>query len=78
MNDIKLVSYNIRFGLGLEQRIDLERIAKTVQYADFIALQEVENCKLLRWFKKGDDIFIDKNMMEYIVFQVKSYLRALH
>lgn len=42
MNDIKLVSYNIRFGLGLDQRIDLERIAKTVQDADIIALQEVD------------------------------------
>lgn len=39
---MKLVSYNIRFGLGLDQRIDLERIAKTVQDADIIALQEVE------------------------------------
>ncbi len=39
---MKLVSYNIRFGLGLDQHIDLERIAKTVQDADIIALQEVE------------------------------------
>lgn len=42
MNDMKLVSYNIRFGLGTDQHIDLERIAKTVQDADIIALQEVE------------------------------------
>lgn len=39
---MKLVSYNIRFGLGVDQRIDLERTAKTVQGADIIALQEVE------------------------------------
>ncbi len=42
MNDIKLVSYNIRFGLGLDQRINLERTAKAIQDADIIALQEVE------------------------------------
>ena len=39
---VKLVSYNIRFGLGLDQKIDLERIANTVKDADIIALQEVE------------------------------------
>jgi len=39
---VKLVSYNIRFGLGLDQQIDLERIAGTVKDADIIALQEVE------------------------------------
>ena len=39
---MKLVSYNIRFGLGLDQQIDLERIADTVKDADIIALQEVE------------------------------------
>ena len=39
---MKLVSYNIRFGLGLDQKIDLERIANTVKDADIIALQEVE------------------------------------
>ncbi|MEE9597996.1 MAG: endonuclease/exonuclease/phosphatase family protein, partial [Acidiferrobacterales bacterium] len=39
---MKLVTYNIRFGLGLDQRIDLARIADTVRDADIIALQEVE------------------------------------
>jgi len=39
---MKLVTYNIRFGLGLDQRIDLGRIAETVQGADIIGLQEVE------------------------------------
>ncbi len=39
---MKLVSYNIRFGLGPDQNVDLERIADTVNDADIIALQEVE------------------------------------
>ena len=39
---MKLVTYNIRFGLGLDQCIDLARIAETVRDADIIALQEVE------------------------------------
>ena len=39
---MKLVSYNIRFGLGLDQKVDLGRISETVKDADIIALQEVE------------------------------------
>ncbi len=39
---MKLVSYNIRFGLGLDKKIDLERVVDTVRDADIIALQEVE------------------------------------
>lgn len=39
---MKLVAFNIRFGLGLDQRVDLGRIAETVRDADIIGLQEVE------------------------------------
>ena len=39
---MKVVTYNIRYGLGLDQRYDLERIADTVSGADIIAFQEVE------------------------------------
>lgn len=39
---MKVVSYNIRFGLGIDQQYDLERIATEVHGADIIGLQEVE------------------------------------
>ncbi len=39
---MKIVSYNIQFGLGKDGRFDLERIASEVDGADIIALQEVE------------------------------------
>jgi endonuclease/exonuclease/phosphatase family metal-dependent hydrolase len=39
---VRIVSYNIRFGLGTDQRYDLERIATEVAGADIIGLQEVE------------------------------------
>ncbi len=39
---MKIVTYNIRFGMGQDERIDLERIADTVRGADIIAFQEVE------------------------------------
>jgi endonuclease/exonuclease/phosphatase family metal-dependent hydrolase len=39
---MKIVTYNIQWGKGRDGRIDLDRIAATVQGADIICLQEVE------------------------------------
>ncbi len=39
---MKAVTYNIRYGLGLDNRYDLERTANAVRGADIISLQEVE------------------------------------
>ncbi|MDX3928344.1 MAG: endonuclease/exonuclease/phosphatase family protein [Shinella sp.] len=38
---MKFVSYNIQYGIGLDGRYDLERIAASIEGADIIALQEV-------------------------------------
>lgn len=46
---MKIVSYNIRFGLGTDHKIDLECIAGTVRDADIIGLQEVER----NWKRSG-------------------------
>ena len=39
---MKCVSYNIQYGLGMDGRYDLERIAAEVADADVIAMQEVD------------------------------------
>lgn len=39
---MKLVTYNIQYGLGRDGHYDLARIAREVESADVIALQEVE------------------------------------
>ncbi|MEE8212767.1 MAG: endonuclease/exonuclease/phosphatase family protein [Acidiferrobacterales bacterium] len=39
---MRLVTYNIQFGQGKDGRFDLERIAREVEGADVIAMQEVE------------------------------------
>lgn len=39
---MKLVTYNIQYGLGRDTRYDLGRIAEAVRDADIIALQEVD------------------------------------
>lgn len=38
---MRLVTYNIQYGIGLDGRYDIERIANAVRGADVIALQEV-------------------------------------
>lgn len=46
---MKIVTYNIQFGLGKDEQFDLERIARDVRGADIIALQEVER----NWQRSG-------------------------
>ena len=46
---MKIVTYNIQFGLGKGGAFDLERIASEVDGADIIALQEVER----NWQRSG-------------------------
>lgn len=48
---MKLVTYNIQFGLGKDEHIDLERIAHEVDGADIICLQEVD-----RHWRRSDNI----------------------
>ncbi len=47
---MKIVTYNIQFGLGKDGRFDLERVAGEVDGADIIALQEVER----NWNRSGN------------------------
>jgi endonuclease/exonuclease/phosphatase family metal-dependent hydrolase len=46
---VKLVTYNIQYGLGRDDRYDLARIAREIEDADIIALQEVER----HWQRSG-------------------------
>ncbi len=48
---MKLVSYNIQYGFGLDGRYDLSRAVPSVADADIIALQEVER----NWPRTGLD-----------------------
>ncbi len=47
---MKIVTYNIQFGLGKDGRFDPERIASEIDGADVIALQEVERY----WQRSGN------------------------
>jgi endonuclease/exonuclease/phosphatase family metal-dependent hydrolase len=62
---MKLISYNIQYGLGKDGRYDLARIAGEIEAGDVIALQEVERF----WQRSGerDD-----------VAELARHLRAFH
>lgn len=45
-----IISYNIQFGRGLDQRVDLSRICDSIRGADVICLQEVES----GWKRSGE------------------------
>jgi endonuclease/exonuclease/phosphatase family metal-dependent hydrolase len=47
---MKLVTYNIQYGVGTDGVFDLRRVADTVAEADIIALQEVES----GWARSGN------------------------
>ena len=47
---MEVVSYNIQFGRGLDRKIDLDRICRSIEGADIICLQEVE----VGWQRSGD------------------------
>jgi endonuclease/exonuclease/phosphatase family metal-dependent hydrolase len=62
---MKLISYNIQYGMGKDGRYDLARIAGEIEHGDVIALQEVERF----WRRSGerDD-----------VAELARHLRAFH
>ncbi len=47
---MQLVTYNIQYGRGRDERFDLARIASEIEGADIIALQEVER----HWSRSGN------------------------
>jgi endonuclease/exonuclease/phosphatase family metal-dependent hydrolase len=46
---MNIVSYNIQFGRGLDHKVDLNRICKSIDQADIICLQEVD----VGWQRSG-------------------------
>ncbi|MDD2338109.1 MAG: hypothetical protein PHD01_16240 [Geobacteraceae bacterium] len=53
---------------------DLRLIRISIVHHAGIALKDIEKCNVLGWYKEGDEIFIDKNKFEEIVFQIKSQI----
>ena len=51
---------------------DLRLLRRSIIHHNSIALKEVENCKLLKWFKESDEIFIDQKKLLEILSNVSN------
>ncbi len=56
---------------------DLRYLRHSIIHHESIALKEVENCKLLRWYKEGDEIFIDEDKFKNIVSYINVFIETL-
>ncbi|MHB8855271.1 MAG: hypothetical protein ACYC6K_01460 [Bellilinea sp.] len=56
---------------------DLRLIRISIIHHAGIALKEIENCELLKWYKEGDEIFIDKAKFEDVIYQIQNMLEDL-
>jgi hypothetical protein len=56
---------------------DLRILRTSILHHHNIALKDVEKCIILKWFKFGDHITIDKDKMEIIIYYLKIYLNRL-
>jgi len=54
---------------------DLRLLRHSLIHHGGVALKEVENCKVIKWFKEGDSIFIDENKFKKIIFIIKKAIQ---
>lgn len=56
---------------------DLRLIRISIIHHAGVALKNIESCELLKWYKDGDKIVIDKSKFEEIIYHIKNMLNAL-
>jgi hypothetical protein len=56
---------------------DLRLIRISIIHHAGVALKDVEKCEILKWYKEGDKIFIDKSKFEDVIFHVKNMLNGI-
>jgi hypothetical protein len=75
----------IAYSLSLKETKDLKsdimgdvgKIRRSIIHHRGIALPDIEKCKILRWYKRGEEIFIDKEKLETIISEIYLYLNEL-
>lgn len=71
----------IEEALGLEENVvqsdimgDIRWLRESIIHNKAIASKKVRKCKVLKWFKKGAEITIDKDMFEEMVRQIYKFI----
>ena len=54
---------------------DIKRLRNSVVHNNAFAKDSIEKYKILKWFNKGDEIFIDWNMFKEIMGYINSFVR---
>lgn len=75
---------NIASDLGMDKNDlkspimgDIRLIRISIIHHAGIALKRMEKCEILKWFKEGDDIFINEEMFQDIIKELKNFLNEL-
>jgi len=63
--------------LNIDIMGDLRLLRNSIIHHAGIALKDVEQCKLLKWFKEGEEIFIDKEKFKKIIFLLKHLIKKI-
>jgi hypothetical protein len=56
---------------------DLRLLRISIIHHKAIALPEIENCTLLRWYQEGDEIFINEEQFREIIKHIHAYIKKL-
>lgn len=51
---------------------DIRHYRNSIIHHSGIALKEIKKCKLLKWFNEGDQIVLNKNHIQDVIFHVKN------
>lgn len=53
---------------------DIRLLRDSIVHHEAVGKKKVEKCKVLTWFKKGDEIFIDRKKFEEVIFHIYNYI----
>jgi hypothetical protein len=57
--------------LNIDIMGDIRILRRSIIHHNGFALKDVAKCKILKWYKTGDEIFIDAEKFKIIVFYIK-------
>lgn len=56
---------------------DIRHLRRSIVHHAGVALPEVERCEVLRWFREGEVIYLDKEKFETVIFEIKKMIKRL-
>jgi hypothetical protein len=56
---------------------DINKYRNSIIHHNSIATEEIEKCKILKWYKEGDEIVIDYLQMEELFLLIEKEIKAL-